>query len=106
MELIWNKVNFAQRVLVMLTQFGIFAASVYLVAHRKITPGELVALNGYALMFFGPFVQLGHSWQSIQNGLTAAARTEEVIHYPKENYHPKGSSPNQVLTGSVEFQDV
>lgn len=106
LEKIWSDIGAFQRVVVTLTQFSIFAASVYLVAQGRITPGELVALNGYALMFFGPFVQLGYSWQTVQNGLAALAECGRVLAEPQENYHPEGARPLGIMRGDVEFKEV
>ncbi len=61
MNTIFQKLNFSQKVLVTLTQFSIFVSSVFLVRNGTITPGELVAFNGYAAMVLGPFVVLGQN---------------------------------------------
>lgn len=65
MERIWSNVGFFQRMIVFVTQCAVFAFSVQFLSQGRLTMGELVALNGYAAMFFGPFVQLGYSWQLI-----------------------------------------
>ncbi|MEK7093893.1 MAG: ABC transporter ATP-binding protein, partial [Patescibacteria group bacterium] len=67
LETIWSNVSFFQRVIVLGTQLTVFMLSVRLVADGSLTIGELLALNGYAAMFFGPFVSLGYTWQTIQN---------------------------------------
>ncbi len=106
LELTWSNVNFFQRIIVFGTQLMVFVLSVHLVASGSITIGELVALNGYSLMFFGPFVTLGYSWQTIQNGITSAALAEEVFNAPEENYHPEGALPLPHIKGKVEFDQV
>jgi len=58
---IWQRLRGWQRILITLTQLSIFVFSLYLVKIGQITPGELVAFNGYAAMFFGPFVILGNN---------------------------------------------
>lgn len=105
-ERMWSNINASQSLVVTLTQLSIFLVSAYLIALGKITPGELVAVNGYAMMFFGPFVSLGKSWQVVQNGLVAAAQCGEVLDYPQEIYHPKGAIPLGNVRGEVEFKDV
>jgi len=105
-ELNWNRINFWQRVTVFFTQLSIFIVSVYYVAAGTITVGELVALNGYALMFFGPLVSLGHSWQVMQNGLTAAGLLERLFNRPLEKYHPEGAHREGTQAGFVQFDDV
>ncbi len=105
-ELTWNRVNFWQRVTVFLTQVGIFALSVQYVAAGTLTVGDLVALNGYALMFFGPLVSLGYSWQVTQNGITSAGILERVFKQEEERYRPSGARTSGDTPGLVQFEDV
>ncbi|MBI2108760.1 MAG: ABC transporter ATP-binding protein [Parcubacteria group bacterium] len=106
LERIWSNVNFFQRIIVFFTQLAVFIVSVYFIKNGIITVGELVALNGYALMFFGPFVSLGHSWQTIQNGLTSAVLAEEIYSKPEEEYAPKNARNLSAMSGAVEFNSV
>jgi len=106
LEHTWSNVSFYQRIIVFLTQLAIFVISVQYVATGVLTVGELVALNGYALMFFGPFVAVGYSWQTIQNGLTSAAHLEEIFRIPEEVYHPEGAQSPERSDGTVRFSDV
>jgi ATP-binding cassette subfamily B protein len=103
---IWINVTAFQRAIVTATQLSIFALSVFLVARGSISPGDLVALNGYALMFFGPFVTLGANWQILQNGLVAAAEAERVLAVPREVYRPADAEPLDAMRGQVEFRAV
>ncbi len=102
----WSNVSALQRVVVTATQLGIFALSVYLVARNAMSPGDLVALNGYSLMFFGPFVTLGAQWQVLQSGVAAAAETDRVLELPREIYRPADAVPLGAMRGRVEFRDV
>ncbi|MEK7552804.1 MAG: ATP-binding cassette domain-containing protein, partial [Patescibacteria group bacterium] len=102
----WNNVSFFQRTIVFLTQLAVFIFSVRLIASQMISVGELVALNGYAMMFFGPFVALGHSWQTVQNGITAAAHAEEIFEEPEEIYLPTNAVTPESLKGAVSFNNV
>ncbi len=102
----WNNVSFYQRTIVFFTQLAVFIFSVKLVGGGVITVGELVALNGYALMFFGPFVSLGHSWQVIQNGITSAAHAEKIFEEPEEIYAPENAVVPQEISGKVAFNHV
>lgn len=102
----WSNVNFFQRTIVFFTQLTVFILSVHLVASGALTVGELVALNGYALMFFGPFARLGHQWQVIQNGLTSAAEAEEVFRTAQERYVPDDPVTAKNLRGEVRFDSV
>jgi ABC-type multidrug transport system fused ATPase/permease subunit len=65
-----------------------------------------VTLNGYALMFFGPLVQLGFSWQTIQNGVTSAVHAQELLEKETEQYHPEEGRVPKSLSGEVVFDDV
>ncbi len=102
----WSSVGFFQRIVVFLTQLAIFIGSVSLVARGTLTVGDLIALNGYALLFFGPFVALGHSWQTIQNGVTAAGQVERIFQRPEERYHPANAETPREHTGRVVFDNV
>lgn len=106
LERTWSNIGAYQRMIVFLTQLSVFVASVGFVANGAITIGELIALNGYAMMFFGPFVALGYSWQTIQNGLTSAAHLERILALPQENYHPEHARIPDVHNGEVLFTDV
>lgn len=102
----WSNVSFFQRIIVFLTQLAVFLLSVRFIANGIISIGELVALNGYALMFFGPFVSLGYSWQYIQNGITTAAHAEDIFDTPREVYIPGNAVDIKKLKGEVSFDDV
>lgn len=106
LERIWSNINFFQRTIVFLTQSAVFIISVFLIKNGTITVGELVAINGYAVMFFGPFVQLGHNWQTFQNGLTAAAQSEKMFLVPEEIYTPERAQKLTEFNGSVSFKNV
>ena len=103
---IWSNVSFFQRLIVFATQLTIFVMSVQLVSNGDITIGELLALNGYAAMFFGPFVSLGHSWQTIQNGISSAAHVNEVFSQKPEAYIPENVTDPRTFSGSVGFDRV
>lgn len=106
LEHTWSNISFYQRGIVFITQCAVFIVSVHFVANGTITVGQLVALNGYALMFFGPFVALGFSWQTIQNGLTSAAHLETIFTLPEERYHPEHAQTPAEATGEVTFEHV
>lgn len=105
-EGIWLKVGFFQRLTVFFTQLIIFILSVRLILAGSITIGELIALNAYAAMFFGPFVILGYNWQSMQNGIISLAQIEDIFDKKEEDYHPEGSVPDKKIEGEVWFKDV
>lgn len=99
-------ISFYQKVIVSFTRISIFVLSVSLIFNNTITIGELIALNGYAMMTFIPFVQLGINWQRIQNGLVAIEEAEKVLETKSENYKPKDAIIIDELKGDVEFKDV
>ncbi|MEK7176749.1 MAG: ABC transporter ATP-binding protein [Patescibacteria group bacterium] len=102
----WSNVSFFQRTIVFFTQLTVFIFSVKLISTGVISVGELVALNGYALMFFGPFVQLGYSWQTIQNGITSATRAEDIFETEPEKYTPINAVKLGKIRGEVNFKNV
>ena len=106
LETIWSNVGFFQRTIVFLTQLAVFIFSVQFVTDGTLTVGELVALNGYALMFFGPFVSLGYNWQVIQNGISSAAQADEIFRQPIENYAPVNAVRVRTFKGEVNFDKV
>src|SRR3989344_5387233 len=105
MEQAWNNLNFSQRVIVALTQGVILLISVFLVGEGSMTVGDLIAFNAYAGMILGPFVSLGHEWQTIQNGLTAVARSETIFGAESEVYVPAGGGGFSRIPGPREFQN-
>ncbi len=106
MENVWSNVSYYQRIIVFLTQLAVFLLSVKMVADGSLSVGDLIALNGYAAMFFGPFVQLGYGWQTIQNGIVAAAHAEKVFRERQEVYIPDGAVAPAALAGDVAFDRV
>jgi ABC-type multidrug transport system fused ATPase/permease subunit len=105
-ELHWSNISFFQRLIVFCTQLAIFIFSVRYIADGTLSVGQLVTLNGYALMFFGPLVQLGFSWQTIQNGVTSAVHAQELLEKETEQYHPEEGRVPKSLSGEVVFDDV
>ncbi len=101
-----RSINFYQRFIVTLTQMAIFAFSILLIRQGKMTIGDLVMFNGYAMMVFGPFVVLGNYWQSIQNGLIALERSEKLLSLPKEHCLPENPVILNNIKGEVIFENV
>ena len=106
MASIWQKMNFYQRLIITFTQLSVFVLSIFFVYKGRMTIGTLVMFNGYAGMLFGPFVRLGHNWQTIQNGLVALERAEKILSLPKENYVPKDAIILSDIKGEVVFENV
>lgn len=106
LEKTWNNLNAFQRVLVVATQLAIFLMSVSYINQGAMSIGDLIAFNAYAGLIFGPFVSLGSQWQTLQNGLTAAAQAEMIFETEEEPYQVEGSPSLDALRGDVEFSDV
>lgn len=107
LQFIWSSINFYQRMIVLATQTVIFFLSVYFIQQGALTIGELVALNGYAALLFGPFVMLGHEWQTLQNGLVSVAQAEEKIFAAKQEvYRPRNAYAPPKIRGAVQFERV
>jgi ATP-binding cassette, subfamily B, bacterial MsbA len=105
LESMWNNMNAVQRVLVSLTQLGVFLLSVSFVAEGTLSIGELIAFNAYAGFVFGPFVVLNSHWQTFQNGLESAARARIIFDAPTETYEVLGGDIAEVA-GRVSFDNV
>lgn len=105
-EKIWSGISFYQRAIVTVTQVSIFLLSVSLIAHGKLTIGELIAFNGYAAMVFGPFVRIGNNWQVIQNGLVAIDRANATLRSPAEPHYIGGAEKPKKYSGNIEFKNV
>lgn len=102
----WGSLDFYQRTLVFFTQLAVFVYSINAILGGWMTIGELLAVNGYAAMIFGPFVVIGHTWQHIQNGIVNINETEKILKLEKEDYTPKGSDGPGKIKGEVVFDDV
>tara|TARA_Y100000310_G_scaffold345189_1_gene462501 strand:- start:869 stop:2665 length:1797 start_codon:yes stop_codon:yes gene_type:complete len=105
-EKIWASISFFQRVTVLVTQLGIFILAAAFVIDGKLSIGSLIALNGYALMVFGPFIQLGYNWQVIQNGIIAIERADDILNLPVENTDRNRTEKLEKAYGNVSFRDV
>ena len=57
-------------------------------------------------MLFGPFVRLGQNWQTVQNGLVAIERSEEILSVSKEKYIPKNAVILSGIKGEIVFKNV
>ena len=105
-EKIWSGISFYQRIIIALTQISVFVFSVYFIQDGSITIGDLIALNGYAAMIFGPFVVLGSNWQIIQNGIIAIERADKLLSMPLEQDPKAKTLTIKEIKGNVEFQNV
>lgn len=103
---LWGIISISQRLLITLVQFFVFVVGIQFIMQGKITIGELLMFNGYAAMFFGPFVQLGYNWETIQNGIITLQRAEKILTNPPEMYVPKNAIIADEIHGDIVFDDV
>jgi ATP-binding cassette subfamily B protein len=106
LQQLMQKLLIGQRLLVMVTQFSIFAVAVTFVISGRLTVGELVMFNAYAGMLYGPFVRLGQEWQNIQRGVIALREGEALLAEAPEAYDPEDAVHLNPLRGEVAFEHV
>ncbi len=102
---VWGVLSMYQRITILCTQILIFMFSVYYIHIGVMTLGELLALNAYAAMIFGPFITIARNWQTIQNGIISIQETEKILALDIENYEPKHSQEFEVR-GDISFSNV
>lgn len=105
-ERFWSNISFSQQVIVLLTQLTIFILAALLLARGAITIGDLIALNGYAAMVFGPFAQLARRWERIQSAVVDAERFDVQHTAPTEVYTPEHGTTLRPFHGDVTFDNV
>ncbi|HEY4477448.1 MAG TPA: ABC transporter ATP-binding protein [Candidatus Paceibacterota bacterium] len=106
MNYIWQTMNSAQRVLVMLTQGLVYMLSIYFISRGEMTIGQLVMFNGYVALFLGPFAILSNNWHIVQNGLAGLERAERVLQEKTEDYNNENSIIRPDITGKIEFRNI
>lgn len=103
---IWSRVGFQQKMLVVAVQLSVFIISVVLIQAGSMTVGELIALNGYAAMFFGPFVALGRRIDFFQEAAVGLRKAEQILTSPRETYTPRHPIQPEDMRGEIEFDNV
>lgn len=113
MSTIWYRMSFIgadqsikRQAIVLLSQFFILTYSVYAVSKGTLSIGELIAINSYAQMMFGPFEILGRVWKDVQNSFINLNETEKILALPEEVREPKNMVHLDVLRGDVSFEHV
>lgn len=109
----WKRFNIAsanlslyQHAIILFSQFSIFVYSIYTIFGGFMTIGELLAVNGYTQMIFGPFSILTRSWRNVQNGIININKTEKMLVLPEETYVPHDAVPLDTIHGDVSFEQV
>lgn len=106
LERLWNTLGFYQGLIVVCTQLIIFITAILAIQTGTMSVGDLIALNGYALLVFGPFARLGRQWQNLQNGLVQIERAENVLARAPELYQPQNAARPKRIRGDVTFENV
>ncbi len=103
---LWADLGFYQRMVIFFAQLAVFVYSINAILGGWMTIGELLAVNGYVAMIFGPFVIIGRTWQHVQNGIVNINETEKILMLEKENYTPEDSDKCGDIKGEVVFDNV
>ena len=103
---IWQSLTLSQRIIIIFTQLAIYLISFSFIRRGQMTIGQLIMFNGYSVMFFGPFVQLGRNWQWIQNGFINLQKVEELLKQKPENYEPVKITKIEDIRGDIKFKNI
>ncbi|MEK7087602.1 MAG: ABC transporter ATP-binding protein [Patescibacteria group bacterium] len=103
---IWQSLTLSQRIIIIFTQLAIYLISFNFIRRGQMTIGQLIMFNGYSVMFFGPFVQLGRNWQWIQNGFINLQKVEELLKQKPENYEPVKITKIEDIRGDIKFKNI
>lgn len=101
-----NRLDFSQRVIVLVIQILIFTISIYYIRGGKMTLGELFAVNGYSALIFGPFSRLGRWWNWLNDCFISLEKAEKIFGNKEEEYLPKGLIKMPDFKGNIEFENV
>lgn len=105
-NIIWENLNFYQKIIIVFTQLTIYLVSIYFIRRGQMTIGELVMFSGYSAVFFGPFVRLGTNWQWLQNGIIDLTKAKELLKQSPEKYLPEKPVKVDDIKGGVEFENI
>jgi len=101
-----NGLRMKQKVIVICTQAVVFFLAILFIEQGQMTIGQLITLNAYSGMLFGPFIILGNHWRSIENGIIALEESEKVLQTATEVYLPQGLITLDRFAGKIEFKNV
>lgn len=87
-------------------QIIIFLMSVYFIFAETMTIGQLLAVNSYAALVFGPFGIITRMWKNLQNGIVSINETEKILTLPQEVCVPENIIPLTEIRGDVSFEHV
>ncbi len=101
----WNRISFWQKVIIIVTQTVVFIVSISFVQKGILTAGSLIALNAYVGMMFGPFLELGNMWRTIQNAIIAISDAHDILHTEPEEYDKEDAVKRKII-GDVSFKNI
>lgn len=105
LERLWANIGIFQSVVTVATQALVFLVAILAIRGGEMSVGDLIALNSYAMMVFGPFARLGRQWQTLQNGLVEIEQTEQILQRKPEPYRAS-AQPIEPLAGRIAYRDV
>ncbi len=102
---LWKRITLWQRIIVLISQFLVLGISVVFIQQNILTVGQVIALNAYTGMMFGPFMRLGNMWRTIQNSIISVTDAHKLLTTEEEDYDNKNSISKEIK-GDIEIKDV
>jgi ATP-binding cassette subfamily B protein len=96
-------------VMMFCTQIGtilVWIAGGYWVVTGRMTPGTLVAFNGYMWMFYGPIHMIAHIDRMLNRAAASVQRIFEVLDTEPAIFSKAGALPAPRIRGGIELRDV
>jgi ATP-binding cassette subfamily B protein len=78
----------------------------YWVVQGKMTPGTLMAFNGYMWMFYGPIHMVAHVDRMLNRAASSVQRIFEVLDTEPAIFSKVGAEKPQAFQGQIELQNV
>jgi ATP-binding cassette, subfamily B, bacterial len=101
-----NNQNLILRIVSLSTLTIVYIFGIVYITAGEMTVGQLIMFTGYSAMFFGPFVELMHSWRYTNRSLVSLYNVNRVLAIETENYVPSGSEKIGPLVGAINFDRV
>ncbi|MFB6182342.1 MAG: ABC transporter ATP-binding protein [Candidatus Magasanikbacteria bacterium] len=103
---VWENLTFVQKSIIALIQVSIFILGAYYIGQDTMSIGELVAVNGYALMLLNPTIKFSRIWYQFQRSMVKMVDAEEILNTETEDYTGKNMEDKEEIEGKVEFKNV
>jgi ATP-binding cassette, subfamily B, bacterial len=78
----------------------------YWVVQQKMTPGTLMAFNGYMWMFYGPIHQVAHIDRQFNRAASSVQRIFEVLDTEPAIFSKVGAEKPHAFQGQIELENV